>query len=616
MSAIGHWVAHYAVSAGGSLLDVLKRPASDAINRAFPNKPPEPEQLIAAYIKDWIPAVALDVGLQGHGIASNVSGVNPGGEDVEKFKGLSKLWKRVVYSGQHVPSSHEAFTLANRGAINNDDMDQYLRRDGFLTHSVRQDLSHLRYEVPGPSDLVRFAVRHVFEPDLIEHLGYNDEYRPTLDIFHACQGLNYPILGDTSAYDVSGMEPRLQEASTAAVAQYAAAGLEIPTWAQCYWWAHWVLPSPSQGYQMLFRLRPDRITKYDPPEAKGLSFDLKDLNLLLRANDYPPFYRPYLAAISHATPGIRFLRQLVSTDVFGKEDIKDTLLRQGYSDGHAEVLTESVIRQDKLQRRKTVESQAKSQIERYWSLGIIDAQQFNTMLQQHGLSPDDAALTVSLADTQLQYERVKSIVTVLRTRFRKGKADAAQTRLELIQVGVRSDRADQYLQDWQLELQEKEKEVSAAQNVKWACQGLITLGDLISRLHNLGYHDEDIKILATEAEMCAADRAAKALANIARENEKAQKRLKQIQKDAQTAIRTAQAQLAKHGNPQQLRKWFCEGHIAELDVYNRLEFLGWPPADITRLISDCRTAKETKTFKIDQQGNVSGPTGTITESIP
>jgi hypothetical protein len=104
----------------------------------------------------------------------------------------------------------------------------------------------------------------------------------------------------------------------------------------------------------------------------------------------------------------------------------------------------------------------------------------------------------------------------------------------------------------------------------------------------LGYSRDDQSALVGEANACAANLQLQAVAA-------ADKKAKQLAAEAYTAQRRARQQmleaqqaLAKHGSPNQLRKWFCEGAIGETEVFSRLNFLGWPDTDITRLLSDCK----------------------------
>lgn len=587
---VSSWITHAAIHAGSAITSAISRPVEQSVNMVAGNDTPPPEVLFRLGIGGWIDERSMQEALLRHGISVTVAGDPQPGTAIGAQAWIQELWNQHYFASQTTPSPNESLILTNRGLFSVANLDRMLERQGYSDPRIREAVSNLRFEVPGSSDLVRFSVRHVFEPDLISRLGYNDEFNRTLDFFHKLQGLNYPIFSGPFAKQYEEFVASVPGGRAVDAGSYAGYELEEPTWAQAFWWSHWVLPSPSQAYEAYFRLRPDRNRAFDPPFARDLEFGLDDLNLLLRANDFPPKLRPILAAIAHRVPGIRFLRQLRSTEVFDKAAVKELLLRQGYSDGDASVLAESVERSDRDARRKTIEQQAKGQLARYWELGIIDRDQYRDLLIQHGLTPGQADETVKLADLDLHFARVKKIVDYIRRQMISGAINGAQAADQLNQAGVVKERADQYIRDWQLEIQSKHKQVAAGKLVQWACKGLIALPDLQARLANLGYPPQDIAGLVAEARICQATLATRAAAQQEKQVATSQRQLVSQQKAAAQAIVAARRQLASHGSPSQLRKWFCQGHIGQPEVYSRLRFLGWPDADITRLISDCKTS--------------------------
>lgn len=583
---VGHGLLHNATQ----FISNVSRPIEYKLNCVAPNVLPSPELIIELGLKGWVREDAVEKVLCAHGIDLDITGGNAIGGNPLRNQFRQHLWTQAYYATMELPSSTELFTLTNRGLLSEEGLDQGLRRLGFYSATIRANMANLRHEIPGSSDLVRFSVRHVFEPDLIERLGYNDEFRPILDFWHRLQGLNYPLFSGPFQRQIAEFEQSRGLEPGSFLRSYAAVGLEDPTWAQAFWWSHWIVPSAGQAYEMYFRLRPDRNRNFDPPFARDLNFGLEDLNLLLRANDYPPRIRSALAAIAHRIPGIRFLRQLRATEVFTKEDVKELLLRQGYSDGDATVLAESVERNDATQRRKQIESQAKGQLAKYWELGIIDADRYRELLVQHGLTPNDARDAVQLAELDLQSKRVAKIVDFVRKQYLRGVLDENQALGQLQQVGIVQPRAGLYVEDWTREIQVQFKQISAQKAVKWACEGLISVEQLRNRLENLGYDREDQNGLVAEAALCSSSRATRAAAQQASAQRQTVRELQQQQRAAAQAILAARRQLASHGTPAQLRKWFCAGSLGQAELYSRLRSLGWPDADITRLISDCKSA--------------------------
>lgn len=589
--SVNAWLVHGMIHAAGSIFHPVSRAVSTSSNFAAPTEVPDVATLLDLYIKGWIGKDQLRVFARGQGVALDLDKQTNYGVNDPGIQNIENTWIAVLESKQEFPTPQESFVLTNRGLFSVEILDNILSRHGFSNDLIRESMQNLRFEIPGSSDLVRFSVRHVFEPDLVERLGYNDEFRPVLDFWHKLQGLNYPLFSGPFAGQIASFEQSRGLQPGSFIESYARAGLEDPTWAQAYWWAHWVVPSASQAYEMYFRLRPDRNRAFDPPFARDLNFSLDDLNLNLRANDYPPRVRAALAAIAHRIPGIRFLRQLRATDVFTQKDVTELLLRQGYSPGDAAVLAESVERADRDARRKTIEQQAKGQLAKYWELGAIDSGQYRDLLIQHGFTARQADDTVTLADLDLKFKRLQKIIDFVRKQVVSGAINTTQAADQLRQAGVVNERIAAYLEDWDLEVKVKHREISAQKAVKWACQGLINLEQLQTRLQNLGYHPQDVDGLIAEARICQAGLATRAATQAAKQQAASARQLQRVQREAARAIVEARRQLASHGSPSQLRKWFCAGHLDQASLYSRLRYLGWPDEDITRLISDCQSAK-------------------------
>jgi len=102
----------------------------------------------------------------------------------------------------------------------------------------RGKLLAIARRIPPISDMIRFAVREVYSPDVRARFGQDDDYPEAFTAKAALHGL--------SEED-----------------------------AKAYWAAHWELPSTEQGFRMFHRSLIDKPT----------------LELLLRAKDIMPFWR-------------------------------------------------------------------------------------------------------------------------------------------------------------------------------------------------------------------------------------------------------------------------------------------------------------------------------------
>lgn len=585
---VGHGAAH-------GLTDVIE-PAIRGVkydaNFAFPNALPGIAELIDANYNAYVSNTDLAKALSYHGVTLNVDA------DLSAISQLLGLdypgffWHQSYLSNQHRPTELETREIANRYFVDDGTLTDGWKRYGYIDENYRKQVTNLRYDIPGPSDLVRFSVRHIWEPDILAQIGYDAEFPgQVIDLWHAMKGLDYPLFtGPFQSQFVSMMGSGV--AAEQFISRYIDAGIPEPTWARAYWWSHWVLPSPGQFFDMLIRLDPERDRSFDPPEAVGLNFALSDYELGLRANDYPPKYRKMLAAINRPIVGVRFLRSFVDTDVYTYENVVEWARRWGYSPRDQKDIADNVWKTVKGKKQKTSVCKGCATCDQAFEVGVITEQQLEVCYVGYGADPDDAKRMAQLASLKLRVKRGREIVANVRRRFLKGTLIEDNARMLLGQWGIQLERIDLYIADWRLELEAGRKELSAAQAVKFACQGIISANDLVFRLGNLGYPQADQQALVAEAAVCASNLAAQQLAKADRLSRQQQAQAYTAARRARQSLTEAQRYLASHGHPKQLHDWFCQGVIGEPEVYTRLNALGWPDTDITRFLGDCKSGKK------------------------
>jgi len=585
---IGHGAMHGLAHAFGTVGTAV----SQVVNELGPIELPQIGELIRLHIRDWIDDATLNTAAAKQGVSINIGATTlpaPSGLDYSEY---ARLWNTLYAAECEIPNPLEMREIANRQFLSDGRLDRMLVRHGYKSDVYRAWIGNLRYDIPGPSDLVRFSVRHVWEPDLLENIGYDQEFPGAIiDVWHAMKGLDYPLFSGPFARQI-GVATGNPDAAAELVAQYTAHSIAEPTWARAYWWSHWVLPSPGQGYEMLFRLRRDRDPSFDPPEALGQTFDWDDLRLLLRANDYPPKYRPLLAAIAYRMPGVRFIRDFVKQDVYSKEDLLEWAKRWGYSPRDALDITEDVWRNVKGATAKKAACKGCAACEQAFEIGVLSEYQLTQCFVGYGASEADAARDTQLARLRLKTRRAREIVANVRKRFLRGTLSVDQARNLLTQYGLAAARVADYLDDWQLEFEAGRKEISASQAVRYACEGLIAIPELVNRLTNLGYPEADQAAMVGQALYCAANLAAATEKKLERAQRTSANELYTAARRQRQIVIETQRLLAAHGSPNTLKKWFCEGVIGECEVYTRLNALSWPDVDITRFLSDCKSGRK------------------------
>jgi hypothetical protein len=587
-NVFGHGLTH---SGLGGIIKPFTTAVGYLTNAAAPMEMPNAHELIHLHQRGWITDEMLRQGCVAQGVPLSAPGAPPSFQSPIGNAVAQAAWSAYYWATSEYPTQVEMRDIANRQMYSDQDLTDALASQGYVFPKLRENLTNLRYEIPGPADMVRFSIRHVFEPDLVRQLGYDDEYRPILDFWHRMQGLEYPIFTGPFAPQIAKFEAEVGLAPGTFLSLYAAQGVPEPSWARAYWWSHWVVPSPTQGYLMWQRLNPLRDTSYDGPEMSGLHFDYQDLELLLRANDYPPKWRALLAGISRPIPGIRFAREFRRNNVYDFNALLNWALRQGYAPQDSIDIATDIERWAVAAQQKPMKAQGLAQVREAYDLGLLDLASLGQLATQWGLDPKDVAIFQGISQQDRDNRRARKVIAAMRKQFLTGKIDQAGVQRVLGQYGINGQAIADYLADWQIEMVSGIKEVSADRNIKWTCRGIITLAELDRRLANLGYSPADVLLMHADVAECVANQTAKALAAASRAADKQHRASVAQQKYACQLFQEARRKIASHGTPAQLRKWYCDGHVGAAEVYDRLRFLDWTDPDITRLLSDCKSGQ-------------------------
>ena len=185
-----------------------------------------------------------------------------------------------------LPSYTQGTEMFFRGELTQAQFEGLLKAQDYAP-TWRAKLLEIARAIPGISDMIRFAVREVYDPVQRKALSLDADYPAEFTAQAAKHGMR-----ESDAKD--------------------------------YWAAHWQLPSATQGYHMLWR--------GEINEAQ--------LDGLLKALDYAPVWRDKLANIAHLVPGRVDLRRMLEHGVITREEVKQGYIKLGYTPKDAETLTQ------------------------------------------------------------------------------------------------------------------------------------------------------------------------------------------------------------------------------------------------------------------------------------
>lgn len=511
--------------------------------------------------------------------------------DFNKFEWLSSIWDQVKLAATPFLSIIEAITLNRRGVLSDKELTQTFMRHGWKKEEHWDQLKAFGNEIPGPADLVHFVLRHGFEPSVIAANQLSLEFPQSARDWFAKQGLNYefPITDPFTNETVN------------------------TTWADMYWQTHWIPISPTQAFQMLQRLRPNRIANFSDQFPGITAFTLTDVNRWLRINDFPPGIRTQLAAMSYNVLTRRDVTSMYQLDIMDYNEVKEQYQDMGYNLKSATQLADLAKAKKVASKNKDNKVVLHNAAKKLYLGGVIDLDTFKIQYYrstfkdkdelgifdlgdknyQLGQANDDVETTTAADSLVLERQLavVNRMVASYKRAYLRGQMTADQISGKLNQLGLQNDHILSLFQEWDLLFSTHHKEVSAATVLQWAKDGIISVGEADIRLSNLGYSVADALNMTATVNQYFGEQKVKQSVKDAKTVEQQQKALIDQQKKLAAQQAKARADLAKYATPPQLVKWYAAGNIGLPEMTERLSVILTNSADIAKWIKDAEDAK-------------------------
>lgn len=358
----------------------------------------------------------------------------------EYFEGMNFLGfshenaQRILDLQRVLLGGGELRDLYLRGIISEKEHDDRLKQLG-----VREDdiylLKHLYFYIPSIPDLVTMAVREAWSDEAAKRFGYDDDFPEEFAEWAEKQGLTRD-------------------------------------WAIRYWRAHWELPSPTMAYEMLHR---GIITK-------------DDLELLLKIQDYPSFWRDKLVKLSY-TPFTRVdVRRMYHTGVLNREEVFKAYKDIGYDDEKAEKLTQfTVMGASEAERDLT-----RSDILGAFKDAILSREEAKNALIEMGYSDDEAELLISREEYKLTEEYRKAEISAVKAEFVKGIITESEAINRMAVLGLHSKEIERQIALWKPETKSKVATPTLTQLTQFLKAGIIDVKTYREELEGRGYSQKYI----------------------------------------------------------------------------------------------------------------------------
>jgi hypothetical protein len=354
----------------------------------------------------------------------------------------------------------ELLILWNRDKITEETVDLHLKDRGIADADLLKAFKSLRYEVPPTTDLLRFAQVNATVPAVVNRFQLDAEF----DRFWQGQLKD----GLTS----QGMSE---------------------DWARLYWRAHWIRASMAQAQEALQRLRAGRV-------AADSVFTREDFENVARENDVLPYWRERMRLLAYSPPGLRFVRSLFQTSVINQAEVNEMYQDLGYSPDNAPKLaqTEYYLKQRALATQG--HGYTIAQAIALYKENVMQEAGVIAAYTDLGYDAQTARNGINLADDQLQAEKIKHLIALLRLQFLHGETDSATAIAKLTALQMPINRVQLLVGTWEAERELHAPHATLATLAKWVQTGLLSLADYGKRLTNLGFPGEDVaRLVAAQA---------------------------------------------------------------------------------------------------------------------
>ena len=323
------------------------------------------------------------------------------------------------------------------------DLSNDLRRIGIHPdyHNLYKELA---YQIPPVADIITMAVREAFTPDIAAKFGQYEDLPQEYVSWVGKKGLS-------------------------------------AEWASRYWAAHWSLPSPQQGFEMLHR---GIITK-------------EDLSMLLRALDIMPFWRNKLIDMAYQPLTRIDVRRMYQLGVLNESQVKESYKQLGYDEINSDRMTEFTVKQ----LQQSLSKFSSSDVIRAFTKRFIESGEARSLLLQTGVKDSEIEHILTTSIIKRDWSEKDEQITAIENLYKKGIHTESQTRNELTALRLPLDYITTLLQQWQLKAAgEKVSLWTNTQTLSFLKKGIITKSRAITEFVALGYDNEHIEVYLASAQ--------------------------------------------------------------------------------------------------------------------
>lgn len=310
--------------------------------------------------------------------------------------------------------------------------------------------------VPPAQDVVRFAVREVYTPEIAQRYGAFDDFPED------------------------------------AMSDFERAGVTRDQ-ALKYWGAHWELPSPQQAYEMLHR-----------DAETGVTED--DVRTLLRAHDVQPFWRERMIAMATAPYTRVDVRRMHKLGILNREQMVRAYRDIGYNAERAEGLarfTEEINNAEDNEAAAPWRASLRSRAQSLYIDGVLSDDELAQTLRATGHSDEEIEFYLAESAFIVEGEAARDLRSGLKALYVGGTWTAGKVVTRLIEAGYEQRAIDNLIAQWDLAKEVREetarereqRDLTRADILGGLADELLSEAEARQALQDLGYDDSEADLL-------------------------------------------------------------------------------------------------------------------------
>ena len=390
-----------------------------------------------------------------------------------RANGSYDSWQmKIAESSTLVPSLYDIIRLYRGKKIGGNEFEYYANLNGLKisTPQGKTDIAtflEATRAIPGVADLVRMMVRDAADDKIAAKYGTDTD-------------LNNKFAGQIESWsEQQGVDPEIMK---------------------YFWRAHWEIPSNTQLFDMLHKLRPNRRVGAVPANIVTTAEDVKQA---IQVNDLTPYWVDRVMATSYSSLTRIDAQRAFFIEAINEDQLFDAYMDLGYDANNAQVLVD-FTKELKRKRDAGLPGADKptniiSQLKKY----VISETNAYDRLIASGMKPQKAKAAVANSVRDRKEEARARCLKEAQRRFFRAEYDLLKYKSVVMQLGIPQENIEALVNETACLYDSRGKEINAGALCKAFKQNIIAFDQFQNRLRLIGYDQDEAYIIA---ESCQIDK--------------------------------------------------------------------------------------------------------------